>query len=38
MGLRTPALPTLMYPEDLVKAIKELNGGRQEMLSYASAH
>jgi hypothetical protein len=27
-----------MYPEDLVKAIKELNGGRQEMPSYASAH
>jgi hypothetical protein len=27
----------LMYPEDLVKAIKELNGGRQEMPSYASA-
>jgi hypothetical protein len=38
MGLRTPALPTLMYPEDLVKAIKDLNGGRQEMPSYASAH
>jgi hypothetical protein len=38
MGLRTPALPTLMYPEDLVKAIKELNGGRQDMPSYASAH
>ena len=38
MGLRTPTLPTLMYPEDLVKAIKELNGGRQEMPSYASAH
>jgi hypothetical protein len=38
MGLRTPALPTLMYPEDLVNAIKELNGGRQEMPSYASAH
>ena len=38
MGLRTPALPTLMYPEDLVKAIKELNGGRQEMPSYASTH
>ena len=38
MGLRTPALPTLMYPEDLVKKIKELNGGRQEMPSYASAH
>jgi hypothetical protein len=38
MGLRTPALPTLMYPEDLVKAIKELNGGRQEMPSHASAH
>jgi hypothetical protein len=38
MGLRTPALPTLMFPEDLVKAIKELNGGRQEMPSYASAH
>jgi hypothetical protein len=37
MGLRTPALPALMYPEDLVKAIKELNGGRQEMSSYASA-
>jgi hypothetical protein len=38
MGLRTPALPTLMFPEDLVNAIKELNGGRQEMPSYASAH
>jgi hypothetical protein len=38
MGLRTPTLPTLMYPEDLVKTIKELNGGRQEMPSYASAH
>ena len=38
MGLLTPALPTLMYPEDLVKKIKELNGGRQEMPSYASAH
>jgi hypothetical protein len=38
MGLRTPALPTLMYPEDLVKKIKELNGGRQEMAAYASAH
>ena len=38
MGLRTPALPTLMYPEDLVKKIKELNGGRQEMPSYASVH
>jgi hypothetical protein len=37
MGLRTPALPTLMYPEDVVKAIKELSG-RQEMPSYASAH
>jgi hypothetical protein len=37
MGLRTPAVPTLMYPEDLVKAIKRLNGGRQEMPSYASA-
>jgi hypothetical protein len=36
MGLRTPAVPTLMYPEDLVKAIKRLNGGRQEMPSYAS--
>jgi hypothetical protein len=38
MGLRTPALPTLMYPEDLVKKIKELNDGRQEMPSYASVH
>ena len=37
MGLRTPALPTLMFPEDLVKKIKDLNGGRQEMPSYASA-
>jgi len=36
MGLRTPALPTLMYPEDLVKTIKELNGGRQEMPAFAS--
>jgi hypothetical protein len=37
MGLRTPALPTLMYPENLVKEIKKLNGGRQEMPAYASA-
>jgi len=36
MGLRTPAVPTLMYPEDLVKAIKKLNGGRQEMPAFAS--
>jgi hypothetical protein len=36
MGLRTPAMPTLMYPEDLVKAIKKLNGGRQEMTASAS--
>src|SRR5216684_1738482 len=28
MGLRTPPFPTLMYPEDLVNAIKKLNGGR----------
>jgi len=37
MGLHTPALPTLMYPEDLVKAIKRLNGGRTEMPAFASA-
>jgi hypothetical protein len=37
MGLRTPALPTLMYPENLVKEIKRLNGGRTEMPAYASA-
>jgi hypothetical protein len=36
MGLRTPAMPTLMYPEDLVKAIKKLNGGRQEMTASVS--
>jgi hypothetical protein len=36
MGLRTPAVPTLMYPEDLVNAIKKLNGGRQEMPAFAS--
>ena len=36
MGLRTPAVPTLMYPEDLVKAIKKLNGGRQEVPAFAS--
>jgi hypothetical protein len=36
MGLRTPALPTLMYPENLVKEIKKLNGGRTEMPAYAS--
>jgi hypothetical protein len=36
MGLRTPAMPTLMYPEDLVNAIKKLNGGRQEMPAFAS--
>ena len=37
MGLRTPAMPTLMYPENLVKEIKKLNGGRTEMPAYASA-
>jgi hypothetical protein len=37
MGLRTPMVPTLMYPEDLVKAIKKLNGGRTEMPAFASA-
>jgi len=36
MGLRTPQVPTLMYPEDLVNAIKKLNGGRQEMPAVAS--
>jgi hypothetical protein len=36
MGLRTPQVPTLMYPEDLVNAIKKLNGGRQEMPAFAS--
>jgi hypothetical protein len=36
MGLRTPNVPTLMYPEDLVNAIKKLNGGRQEVLAFAS--
>jgi hypothetical protein len=36
MGLRTPAVPTLMYPEDLVNAIKKLNGGRQEAPGVAS--
>ncbi len=36
MGLRTPAVPTLMYPEDLVNAIKKLNGGRQEAPAFAS--
>ena len=36
MGLRTPTVPTLMYPEDLVNAIKKLNGGRQEMPAFAS--
>jgi hypothetical protein len=36
MGLRTPSVPTLMYPEDLVNAIKKLNGGRQEMPAFAS--
>jgi hypothetical protein len=37
MGLRTPALPTLMYPENLVKEIKRLNGGRTEVPAFASA-
>ena len=36
MGLRTPNVPTLMYPEDLVNAIKKLNGGRQEVPAFAS--
>jgi hypothetical protein len=36
MGLRTPAMPTLLYPEDLVKQIKKLNGGRQEMTASVS--
>jgi hypothetical protein len=38
MGLRTPSVPTLMYPEDLVNAIKRLNGGRSEMPAYASVN
>src|ERR1700722_10608393 len=37
MGLRTPAVPTLMYPENLVKEIKRLNGGRTEVPAFASA-
>jgi hypothetical protein len=37
MGMRTPPFPTLMYPEDLVNAIKKLNGGRQEMAAFATA-
>jgi hypothetical protein len=37
MGLRTPAMPTLMYPENLVKEIKRLNGGRSEAPAFASA-
>jgi hypothetical protein len=37
MGLRTPPFPTLMYPEDLVNAIKKLNGGRQEVAAFATA-
>ena len=37
MGLRTPAMPTLMYPENLVKEIKKLNGGRTEAPAFASA-
>jgi hypothetical protein len=37
MGMRTPPFPTLMYPEDLVNAIKKLNGGRQEMTAFATA-
>ena len=37
MGLRTPSMPTLMYPENLVKEIKRLNGGRTEIPVYANA-
>jgi len=31
MGLRTPPTAAWMYPEDLVKSLRELNGGREEV-------
>ncbi len=37
MGLRTPPTAALMYPEDLVKDLRELNGGREE-ISLAAAN
>jgi hypothetical protein len=36
MGLKTPLLATWMYPEDMVNKLKEMNGGRQEVVLAAS--
>jgi hypothetical protein len=37
MGLHTPLTAAWMYPEDLVKSLRELNGGREE-ISLADAN
>jgi hypothetical protein len=37
MGLKTPLVPSLIYPETLVNDIKRLNGGRTEV-SLAAGH
>ena len=38
MGLRTPATAAWMYPEDLVKSLRELNSGREEISLAAASH
>ncbi len=38
MGLKTPLVPSLTYPETLVNDIKRLNGGRTEVSLMAAGH
>jgi hypothetical protein len=38
MGLHTPPTAAWMYPEDLVKSLRELNGGREEISLVAANH
>ena len=36
MGLRTPPTPAWMYPENFVNKLREINGGRQEIVLAAT--
>jgi hypothetical protein len=36
MGLRTPPTPAWIYPEDFVNKLREINGGRQEIILAAT--
>jgi hypothetical protein len=37
MGLKTPPTATWMYPETMVNSLKQINGGRTEVVLAASA-